>query len=66
MFTEYGAIIISAFPQPKNTELGHRYEIPTAHCNMKECVLKNANKVQELGILHSKGILIKDVRLACQ
>lgn len=56
MFTESGAIIISAFPKPKMTELGHTYEIPTAHCNMKECELRNANKVKELGILPSKGI----------
>lgn len=61
MFTESGAIIISAFPKPKMTALGHTYEIPTAHCNMKECELRNANKVTELGILPSKGI-----RLALQ
>lgn len=35
IFTESGAIIISAFPTPKKDELGHIYEIPTAHCNMK-------------------------------
>lgn len=61
MFTESGAINISAFPKPKMTELGHTYEIPTAHCNMKDCELKTANKVKELGILPSKGMW-----LACQ
>lgn len=56
IFLESGAIIISAFPTPKLGELGQTYEIPTAHCNMKECELKNANKVREFGTSLSKGI----------
>lgn len=56
IFTESGAIIISAFPTPNMSELRHKYEIPTAHCNMKKCELKNANKVREFGTSLSKGI----------